>query len=179
MSSCDGIDTNAKDLLGQTALAWATGYVYQTVTGLLLSHGGVDANVKTLAGRTPLMIAAKGGHQAIVEFLLSHVEIDVNSKDIAGTTALYEAAAQGDKNIMKLLLAHTEIDWGSEDDKGRIILAQVEDTVQVDAKEQIVRLETERTVQKQKGLQATLKLLRAALGEREQHKSQWLGVKLT
>ena len=26
LSSCDGIDTNAKDLLGQTAFAWATAY---------------------------------------------------------------------------------------------------------------------------------------------------------
>lgn len=82
------------------------------------------------------MIAAKGGYQAIVELLLSHEGIDVNANDIAVTTALYAAAAaaaQGDKDIMKPLLARTEIDLGSEDDKGRNILVQVEDTVQVSA----------------------------------------------
>lgn len=170
--SRDGVDVNAKTLFGQTPLMWAARLGHQAVTEVLLSHSGVDANAKSLVGHTPLMFAAKRGHQAIVELLLSHKGIDANAKDSAGSTVLYVAAAQGHTDIVKLLLARSEIDLGIEDDKGRNTLAQLEeDTARIAAEDESVPQEMGQREQMQKGRQAALTLLRAALKERAQRES--------
>lgn len=99
-----GLDVNAAQGDGTTALHWAAGKGDLELTHTLLYAG---ANVKAstrLGSYTPLYLAAKGGHSAVVSALLA---AGANPKAVTsnGTTPLMMAAAAGDTASMTALIA--------------------------------------------------------------------------
>ena len=60
-----GIDVNAKDEAGNTALIEAARFGHDHVTRVLLG-AGASTNVRDKDGKTPLMLAVAGGHEEVV-----------------------------------------------------------------------------------------------------------------
>ncbi len=80
-----GIDVQAKDRDGFTALHWAawSGMPY---TSVLLIEAGLDINAKDNNGYTPLMLAAMRGNDQVVRILLS-LGADATLRNAEGETA--------------------------------------------------------------------------------------------
>ena len=85
-----GVDVNAKDGMGRTALMFAViNMHYDTVRALLDS--GADVNAKSNSGGTALMLAATSGEPRIVQVLLDKgadrdatlVETNINAMTLA------------------------------------------------------------------------------------------------
>lgn len=88
-----GINLNAKDNDGFTALHWAawSGMPQSTI---LLTQGGLDLNAQENSGYTPLMLAALRGNAAAVRLLLE-LGADPSLKNAEGQTALDLATEKG------------------------------------------------------------------------------------
>ena len=99
-----GVDINAKDREGVSALSYASDRGHLDIVRKLLAHDA-DVNAKSDIGSTPLMNASYMGHVAIVRILVAS-GADVNAQSNGGTTALMNATAQGYKEIVEILLAH-------------------------------------------------------------------------
>ena len=100
-----GVDVNAPDGDGSTALHWAAYHGERAMTEVLLKAG---ANVKAatrIDATTPLFMAARQGHDTVIELLLQAGASarDANTK---GTTVTMVAAASGNAQAVTLLLAH-------------------------------------------------------------------------
>jgi ankyrin repeat protein len=103
----DGVDVDAKDRIGHTALMMAAikGHA-DTVKTLLENYA--DVNVKgTLSGMTALMWAVKNGYPDIVKILLDK-GADVKAKNRGGISALNIAGILNNTTIIKLLKQHGE-----------------------------------------------------------------------
>lgn len=98
-----GLDVNARDRQGCTALVRAAGGGHQAVLGELLVHGAaVDACTTT--GISALGAALMAGHAGIVDLLLEHgARVDLRLAN--QTTALMVAAACGNRPGVDRLLA--------------------------------------------------------------------------
>ena len=66
-----GVDANARDRWGATALYHAAAKGDEAAVRLLLAHGA-DTNTTSNVGNSPLMAAAGRGHAAVVRLLLQH-----------------------------------------------------------------------------------------------------------
>lgn len=93
LMSTPGINLNAKDNDGFTALHWAawSGMPQSTI---LLTRGGLDLNAQENSGYTPLMLAALRGNAAAVHLLLK-LGADPTLKNAEGQTALDIATEKG------------------------------------------------------------------------------------
>jgi hypothetical protein len=100
----NGVDVNAKDEDGLTALLWAIECGQIAVVKYLVAKGA-DVNAKNKDDVTPLMLAACNGQLDIVEFLVSK-GVDVNAKDNGGQTPLMLAAEKGHKGVVAFLKQH-------------------------------------------------------------------------
>lgn len=89
-----GMNLNAKDNDGFTALHWAAWSGMPQSTILLVSQGGLDLNAQEKAGYTPLMLAALRGNAAAVRLLLE-LGADPALKNAEGKTALDIATEKG------------------------------------------------------------------------------------
>jgi tRNA A-37 threonylcarbamoyl transferase component Bud32 len=112
-----GIDVNAKDQQGQTALikAAAKGHapvvrelLAWNVVGIVISgRKKVAINDQDNKGQTALMMAAENGHadvvQALLDPLYSDHRIELELKDDMGQTALMKAKENGHEDIVQLL----------------------------------------------------------------------------
>ncbi len=97
-----GVDPNAKDSFGATALVWAAG---DPAKAKLLVERGADVNVQTTRGRTPLIVAAAhDGASRTVRMLLDK-GADIKAADAMGNTALFVASFANDLEMVRLLLA--------------------------------------------------------------------------
>ena len=114
-TAAHGLDVNAVDSDGDTALVTAAlrGHT-ATVTALLAapdlnvnaaSGPGRNVNAANRAGRSALMMAAGGGHTATVTALLAAPSLEVNAGDLTGKTALTWAALGGHTATVAVLLA--------------------------------------------------------------------------
>lgn len=93
----NGVNVDAKDILGQTALYYAAAHWHVGVLRQLLGSGA-DAS-----SSEPLTIAAKEGDEGVVRLLLDH-GCPVDGRNWDGTTALMEAAINDHCSIVELLL---------------------------------------------------------------------------
>ena len=92
-----GIDVNARDDLGKTAMQWAAEYGHDEVAKTLIAHGAqLDAKSKT--GYTPLHLAVGRIYGTMVKTLLEH-QADVNARDDGGWTPLHRVAASDEADM--------------------------------------------------------------------------------
>lgn len=110
-----GVDVNAKDKKGWTALHWASDKGLTDVVKLLLGHPKIDLNAKG-SRETPLQIASFRGHTIVVNLLLQQKNLNINQQQSplkggggGGDTALHKASFTGHIEIVKLLLNQTDI----------------------------------------------------------------------
>jgi Raf kinase inhibitor-like YbhB/YbcL family protein len=97
-----GVDVNAKDQDGVTALMRAASAGRGDMVGLLIASGA-DVHAKTSGGVTAVMMASLGGYVTALEPLLA-AKADPNIKDNQGRTALMAAASSGDRRAVDALL---------------------------------------------------------------------------
>lgn len=98
-----GIDINAKDEDGRTALMYAA-YNGHTVIMEKLIQKGASVNLTDTYGRTALMFASSGPYPESVRLLLKN-QADPNMVDKEEHfTALMYAAAEGQTEVAKILL---------------------------------------------------------------------------
>jgi hypothetical protein len=98
----DGVDIDAGDADGQTALHWAASNGHEAVVRLLLEKGA-DLTAKDILGWTALHVAARSGHEAVVRLLLEN-GADIATESESGWTALHLAASNGHEAVVRLLL---------------------------------------------------------------------------
>ncbi|KAL7909981.1 hypothetical protein GGI35DRAFT_447561 [Trichoderma velutinum] len=98
----DAVETDAKDLKGQTPLSLAAENGHETVVRLLLEK---DAKIDSqdIRNRTPLSLAAKNGHEAVVRLLLKK-GAEINSQRFRRHTPLFLAVENGHETVVRLLL---------------------------------------------------------------------------
>lgn len=100
----DGVDVNAAQGDGMTALHWAA-LSNDGETAEMLLYAGANVQAATRLGAyTPLILASRSGHRALVETLLN-AGADVNQATGTGATPLMLAAASGRADAVSLLLA--------------------------------------------------------------------------
>jgi ankyrin repeat protein len=98
-----GVDVNAAQGDGMTALHWAAQHGDPELTALLL-RSGASVTAGTRIGRhTPLHVAAKGGHHLVVRLLVD-AKAEVGATTTTGAAPLHFAAASGSGESVKLLL---------------------------------------------------------------------------
>lgn len=97
-----GVDIEAKDEHGYTALLLAALNGHETAVKTLLSSGA-DVSTKTCSGWGALDCAVARRHIVVVKLLLQHT-LDINSTCNQGWTALHRAASVGDETATRLLL---------------------------------------------------------------------------
>ena len=99
-----GVDVNASEPDGTTALHWAAHQGDLDVLDLLLG-AGVNVRAANRYGVTPLPLACENGNAAVIERLLI-AGADPNVVLPGGQTALMTAARTGRADAVKVLLAH-------------------------------------------------------------------------
>ncbi len=97
-----GVDVNAPEADGTTALHWAVQRNDVDLVSRLLK-AGAQVNVKNVFGSTPMFEAAVTGNAVLVERLLA-AGGDVESPNADGQTALMVAARTGQADAVRLLL---------------------------------------------------------------------------
>ncbi|KAH6912488.1 hypothetical protein BKA70DRAFT_1218676 [Coprinopsis sp. MPI-PUGE-AT-0042] len=100
-----GLDVNAKDAKGFTALTYAVQGSRTSIARALLQLEGVDVNLEDGEGRTLLMVACDAvikypgslfdTRSQTLDLLLQHPILDVNAKNRHGITAAAYAVAKG------------------------------------------------------------------------------------
>jgi uncharacterized protein len=98
-----GIDVNAREPDGSTALLWATYKVDHELVQALLKKGA-NANVGNNFGSYPLTEAVKLGDADLTRMLLK-AHADSNSPNPDGQTALMLASSLGTQKVAELLIA--------------------------------------------------------------------------
>ena len=99
----EGVDINAAQGDGTTALHWAAYRLDAGLVGELLSHGA-KADTQNRFGASPLGEAVKGGNADIVEMLLA-AGANVEAPNADGETALMLAARTGNVAVASKLIA--------------------------------------------------------------------------
>jgi uncharacterized protein len=98
-----GVDVNAADGDGSTALHWAAANGDAALTDALLKAGASVAAATRIGGMTPIFLAAKAGHAAVVSALLK-AGARATATNANGTTVLMMAASSGSGPAVSLLL---------------------------------------------------------------------------
>src|SRR5262245_31417795 len=114
-----GVDVNASQADGMTALHWAV-YHDDLQTATLLVKAGANARAANRYAVTPLSLACTNGNTEIVELLL-RAGADPNTTLRGGETALMTAARTGKTGPVKALLAR-EANVNAKDRKGQTAL---------------------------------------------------------
>lgn len=97
-----GIDVNAKNNIGMTALMMASEYRQREFVNLLIKKGA-NVNAKSNDGSTALMFAIRYNDQDIVEKLI-YAGSNINDKDNNGWTPLMISSRNGFISLVQLLI---------------------------------------------------------------------------
>ena len=100
-----GIDPNAEDNQGLTALHFASNYGHLEIVKLLTQYG---ANITTESfdkKRTALHLACQAGHFDVANFLINQ-KLNINAEDNEKVTPLDLAVKSNNLNLIKLLVAN-------------------------------------------------------------------------
>jgi ankyrin repeat protein len=100
-----GVDIEATDARGYTALVLASYNGQESTTALLLEHGASVDGAHDLGGNTALMGVCFKGYLPIARTLIE-AGADVNRRNGVGQTALMMAALFNQRAIIDLLLAN-------------------------------------------------------------------------
>jgi ankyrin repeat protein/fermentation-respiration switch protein FrsA (DUF1100 family) len=114
-----GVDVNAAQVDGMTALHWAV-YHDAPDAAKLLVKAGANANATNRYGVAPLSLACENGNAELVELLLA-AGADPNTALPGGETALMTAARTGRLEPVKLLISHGA-DVNAEDENDQTAL---------------------------------------------------------
>lgn len=116
----EGMDVNAVDENGKTALMWTSqGGFYEAVNYLVLK--GANVNLRNGFGRTILTIAAWSGNLDVLELLINE-GTDLNVQCATkGMTTLMEATWMGNLDVIKFLLSKGA-DINITDNTGRTVV---------------------------------------------------------
>ena len=114
----DGMDVNAAQGDGMTALHWAAERGDVEMANVLVYGGALLEATTRLGAFTPLLVASRAGRGGVVQTLLE-AGADVHARTSTGETALHYAAGTGRDDAVRALLAHgAEVD-AVEDSKGQ------------------------------------------------------------
>ncbi len=113
-----GVDANAAQGAGMTALHWAAEHGSVAMAEMLIYAGANLEATTRLGDYTPLHLAGKAGHAAVAGALLEAGSDANATTTTGGATTLHFAAASGSANTVAALLDHdAEVDaretqWG-------------------------------------------------------------------
>ena len=114
-----GLNVNAADGAGNTALTIAAMRGHTETVTALLTAPDLDANPANVNGLTALMLAVMGGHTETITTLLAAPGLVVNTAEGDGWTALMQAAARGYTKTVTALLAAPDLDVNAENGSGQ------------------------------------------------------------
>jgi hypothetical protein len=121
-----GMNPNARDQTGRTALVNAAARGSDSISEKLLSKGA-DVNARDNTGSTALMESARNGHKGTTKVLLAN-GADVNLTDNNGQTALVRSASQGHVDIVRMLINRgARTDLKDKDGRDALTWAQIND----------------------------------------------------
>ena len=100
----DGIDLDAVDTRGYTALHHAAALGHSEIARLLLGRQ-VSVTIRDHHGNVPLHLASWNGHADVIDVLLGHPDSNADAADCEGRTALFMAVKHGHEAAVKMLLA--------------------------------------------------------------------------
>jgi E3 ubiquitin-protein ligase mind-bomb len=150
-------DTNAQDMIGFTALQWATFKQSTTAVEELLKHKDVDVNLKDNDNQMALHYAAVW-KKISTELLTKILEksADVNAQDERGNTALHRAIIQENKTAVKVLLKRKEIDFNLKNNQNQtaLHLTSVKKDIPIDLFRMILEISTDVNAQDERGCTA-------------------------
>jgi len=100
----NGLDLEAKDNQGRTALHYAASTAHEVLTKVLLRHG---ANIEAVDNvlESPTLHVAAGIHNEAMVLLLLDNGADIEGPNKYGNTALQIAVSEGDESMAQMLLA--------------------------------------------------------------------------
>jgi ankyrin repeat protein len=125
-----GVDVNAWDANGCTALGSAASRGHSQIVQLLISRGA-DLNKPATEGTSPLAVASTAGYGAIVDLLLG-LGACPNSRSKAGVTPLTAASGNGHLGIVRSLLDHgAEVNAGGQGGGSALLLAVQEGHLEI------------------------------------------------
>ena len=116
----EGVDVNAPQSDGATALHWAA-YRDDVDTAALLIEAGANVNTANELGATPLWLAADNGSPTMIERLLD-AGANPNVALPEGETPVMTASRTGNADVVRLLLAHGAALNVSEHSRGQTAL---------------------------------------------------------
>jgi len=144
-----GVDVNAREADGMTALHWAV-RVDDVETVQALMRAGAEVNAVNRYGITPLSLAATNGSAAAIEALvLAGADPNVRLQD--GETVLMTAARTGNPEAVRLLLLHgagvnatehvqgqTALMWAAAEDNAAAVEVLVEAGADMNARSAVL-----------------------------------------
>ena len=116
----EGLDVNARQQDGATALLWATYYNDTETAGLLIS-AAADVNAANNYGESPLSLACQNQNVALVNTFLG-AGANPHAVKPSGETILMTAARAGSLDIINLILARDPAVNAREPAKGQTAL---------------------------------------------------------
>lgn len=100
----DTIDTNMKDILGQTALHLACEKKIASIVALILAKKKTDINIQDHEYNTPFHIACGTNSQKIIQLFLQKKELNISLKNRNGETCADVAYKNRHTDIVKLIV---------------------------------------------------------------------------
>ena len=120
LSQVPGVEVNARDYNGRTALYHAVIRVTPACVSVLRGVAGVDWNIRTNYGYNPLTLAVEGGLGDILQILLSvpHPHLDLHVTDCRGRNIAQIAVEGNNQRCLELLSRDRRVDWNRKNGDG-------------------------------------------------------------